>query len=406
MRGSTWVERGPDGRAYYVKRKPELPSIRRTIAEAIHDIRQRNPFFNNDSTTNTAPLAPQPAADASKPMSNSKRKPPSQAQPEMAEREQAPTQPTHVQPSPRNHASFQPQYYHFSGLPPLAPPLVNYGNNQPIGQLPHNTVVMPTHLPHYTAPHPHMYPYVPTGSQALVPQASMLHNNNAQPLQRLPFAHSARPTCSTQVETTQALTNPDGARLKCSICGRLRSPEYQRRHRIAPDQLPPPKICRRCRKEVTDSEDESTDGHGASPYRSRSQNRRGSRHETTRPRSRIRSTSALVRRPVDFDYYADQALSATSDSESFEVERPSRRSSRHRRARPPSIEVIRYVDLPTRPRSRKQLTVYVEDYRSSQDASEEDNTDVRYVDYPARLVRHSSLAIHLPINLTIPGTEL
>jgi len=127
MRGSTWVERGPDGRAYYVKRKPELPSVRQTIAEAIHDIRQRNPFFNNESTTNTAPSAPPPTADALQPKSHSKRKSQPRPQSEMAGREQALTQPTYVQPSPQDHNSSQPQYYHFSGLPPSAPPLSNQG---------------------------------------------------------------------------------------------------------------------------------------------------------------------------------------------------------------------------------------------------------------------------------------
>jgi len=405
MRGSTWVERGPDGRAYYVKRKPELPSVRQTIAEAIHDIRQRNPFFNNESTTNTAPSAPPPTADALQPKSHSKRKSQPRPQSEMAGREQALTQPTYVQPSPQDHNSSQPQYYHFSGLPPSAPPLSNHGNNLPIAQPPNNMAVVPTHLSHYTTPHPHMYPYVPAGSQALVTQASVLHSNNAQPLERLRFPHNAQPTSSAQVGMAPALPNPDGTRPKCSLCGGLRSPRYQWRHRIAPGQLPLPKICRRCRKEATDSEDESTNGHSGSPHRSRSRDRRGSRHKTSKPRSTIRSRSGLGRRPVDFDYYADQALSETSDPESIEYKRPSRRSSCRRRAQPPSMEFIRYVDLSTRPRGRRQMTVYVEGYRSSQDASEEDNTNVRCVEHPARLVRRRFLASHLLIHLTIPGTE-
>lgn len=389
MRSSTWIERGPDGHPCYVKRKPALPSIRQTIAEAIHDIRQRNPFFNKDSpvsaptsaSQHAAPSsASQPATDAPKPETNQKQK--SQLQPEMAQRSRPSVQPPHVHPPSLNQTVSQPQYYHFPGLSPFVQPFAGHGNNQATVQTPNSTAMMSAHLPHYAVPHPRMYPYVPVGIQAPATQPPTQQNNNVQPSGQSSFG---------QTGVTRFPTKPDDLRPKCNICGRFRSARYQWKHRVASGQLPS-NICRRCRKEVTDSENESTDSYEKRSYRRQSRNRLRSRSRISRSRSKARSASKLGHRAVDFDYYADPQLSESSDSQVSQDTGSHHRRSRCRKGRSPDVEVIRYVDLPTRPRSRKRMTVYVEDYRSSQDVSDEDGTDVRYVRLPAGFVCRLHLA--------------
>ena len=44
--GLTWIERGPDGRPYFVRRKPKLPSARELLSNALAPLRESSPLFS------------------------------------------------------------------------------------------------------------------------------------------------------------------------------------------------------------------------------------------------------------------------------------------------------------------------------------------------------------------------
>ncbi|KAK5940479.1 hypothetical protein PMZ80_006894 [Knufia obscura] len=425
MQKSTWIERGADGRPYYVKRRPAVPSLRQKFAEVINDIRSRNPFFNgphvsvpSTPTTPTQPSAPAPTpapqsqahSRASTPKQKSNLKQKWQPQPEMAERSRTPhsnSQTPHPQPYSQPQQPLSHQQFHPFPFPPYAPTQVGNNSN---GQNQQNSALVPSQLAHYAAPHPRMYPYVPSGSQALTHQLTHQPTGGPPPANTTGAmfnpAHTTIPNAPPtappgygpsnpgQFAMNPMSMNPDDLKYKCSICGRFRSSRYQWKHRVPVGQLPGPTICRRCRQEATDSEDESTDSYEERDYRSHSRhrslarNRSRSRGRASRPRSRARSSSR-PKRALDHDYYAAHEPEASSSESDVSVEvRPKRRKSLSRGARSPSVEVIRYVDGPAiqpRPKNRKKKIVYVEDHRSQQELSDdEDEVDVRYVAYPSR----------------------
>lgn len=102
----------------------------------------------------------------------------------------------------------------------------------------------------YLAPHPNMYPIPPP-------------NPTYAPL--LPFELPAG---------ARFINSPDDLKYKCSICSRYRSPNYHYRHPIPPGELPKPTVCRKCRKEATDSEESDEDEERVPRARSRSVRRR------------------------------------------------------------------------------------------------------------------------------------
>ncbi|KAK5084343.1 hypothetical protein LTR05_005419 [Lithohypha guttulata] len=265
MSSYMWIERGSDGRPYYVMRKPAVPSLRQKIAEAFRELRQRPqvPTTKPASAPSSPQLPPAPAntpashssANNKEPKSSLKQKP--QAHPEMA-RSKTPIPTTNAP----NHANFQGQfspYHHLPFVPPFSPPPIHHENIPGAAQNPLSSAV----VPHYNTPHPRMYPYVPAGTQALSAHGPAQHMN-------MPAMHHGGPNTISQasqppnmfapVPHGQNLVNPlhlnaDNPRHKCSNCGRSRSARYRWKHQLTLGGLPGPSICRRCRKEVTDSEE-------------------------------------------------------------------------------------------------------------------------------------------------------
>ena len=404
---STWIERGPDGRPYYVKRKPVLPSLRQKVAEAINEIRSRNPFFNGAQVNAPPSLTPQPTTQSkpvpdqnlpsrtstSRSRPSSKHKP--QAQPEMAERRKDPAQPsTTYQPQSLTQPQYfqWPQYYTpLQAYPPSSQPPPSTTSNVQNQQ---NAALQ---LAHYAAPHPRMYPYAPPGSQALtVPTTGGYHGhtNDIPNLSQPTFPHlptagppgDAHPRLG-QVAMPPVLTNHDDMKHKCSACGRNRSARYQWKHRIMSGQSPKPSICRKCRKQATDSEDESTDSYEEKDHRSQARSRRHSRGRTSRPQSKARSASRSAHRKFDFDYYAfAQPETSSTETDESDQTRPRHRQSRVRRGRSPSVEIVRYVQE-SRPQSRKKKIVYVEDRCDQQELSDTaDQVEYRYLSDAPRFV--------------------
>lgn len=422
MQRMTWIERGADGRAYYVKRRPAVPSLRQKFAEAIYDIRSRNPFFNGPPvsapTSPAQPAAPAPTpgpqsrphSRASIPRRKSSLKQKSQPQPEMVERSRTPahSQTPQSQPPSQSQQSQPHQHFHpFPAFPPYAPPQVGNDSNVQNQQ---NTALVPSQLAHYAAPHARMYPYVLPGNQALIHQPMGRPPPSNTTGATFNPAHTTVPNAPPtappgygpsnpgQFAMNSMMMNPDDLKYKCSICGRFRSARYQWKHRVPVGQLPGPTICRSCRQAATDSEDESTDSYEERDYRSHSHRRRRSRGRASRPRSRARSSSR-PKRAFDFDYYASREPEASSSDSDLSVEiRPRRHKSRSQRARSPNVEIVRYVDGPaaqSRPKSRKKKIVYVEDHRHEPELSDDDDEiDVRYVSYPSRYVLDSRVGPH------------
>lgn len=414
MQRSTWIERGVDGRPYYVKRRPAVPSLRQKFAEAINDIRSRNPFFNEPPvsapTSPAQPLAPTPTpalqsqskSRASTPRRKSSIKEKSQPRPEMAERSRTPTHAHTARPQPFLQDQQPQSHQHFHPLPIFSPYAQPQAGNDSDAQNHQNTALVPSQPARYAAPHPTMYPYFPPGGQALTHQPtggpppanttnatfSPTHSTIPNALPSAPPGYG--PSNAGQFAMTPMTVNPDDLKYKCTICGRFRSSRYQWKHRVPAGQLPGPTICRRCRQEATDSGDESTDSLEERAYRSHSRHRSHSKVRASRPRSRGRS-SGRPKRAVDLDYYASHGPEASSSDSTVSVEvRPTRRKRRSRRARATSVDIVRHIEGTTiqpRPKSRKKKIVYVEDHRGQEDTSDdEDEIVVRYVSYPSRYV--------------------
>ena len=404
MQPSSWIERGPDGRPYYVKRRPAFPSFRQIFAEAFRDLRQRHqPVIDGPGKAPASPEqppapAPTPASRASstnaRPKSSLKHKP--QARPDMAERSNTPAQANRALSERPGQAQQPHSYPAYPTFPPFMQPTGGHDNISGAIQAQQNGAL----VQHYATPHPRMYPYVPPGNHALnMPQ------NGGPPTSYTPMPFGPGQNMSQQQQQTtpagytqQNLTlgamplNPADPKHKCGTCGRFRSSRYQRKHPIPPGQLPGLTICRKCREKESDSDDDSSDSYEDKDYRSlsRSRQRSQSRGRASRPRSRARSSNRYGRKNVEFDYYAarDQEFSS-SDSDLSEPRVPRRYQSRSRRTREPSIAVTRYADGPLiqpHPQRRTKKVVYVEDPRGQDYETDEEEVEVRYVQSYPRLV--------------------
>ena len=194
----------------------------------------------------------------------------------------------------------------------------------------------------FPAPHPNMYPIPPPmnpfPTQPLPLQAYQQH----------PLPPGARMISPPRFPTA------DDLKYKCGVCGRFRSPRYHYKHPIPPGELPKSTVCRRCREEATDTEDEDSDSYEERTPRSRS------RRSVRRARSLSRGYDMLPRR---------QARSSSRNARRVRIveeERPPR-------ARSPGVELVRYVE----PRQQRPVTrtIYVEDdrrHRTSGSSYEDD----------------------------------
>lgn len=418
MTGMTWIERGPDGRFYFVRKRSKFPSARELLSDALAPLR-RNSFsfsrFSRDQRSQPPPhlqtalphaplylTAPHmqsawhrlaspnqdPQAgqrlntEVMKPTTNNNRNRMSRQSeddnPRSILKPQPPTYPVphpSMYPAPPEHvAAAQPPTFGVPYHNPMSSHMqqqIQHLQAQPHGAFPAQPhVVYQTH-PQGTYPFqsrdvysvqrpPGTYTAQSSGIYPLQPPGTY-------PLQPLPAG--ARVISPPRFPTTEEL------KYKCHVCGRFRSSRYHHKHPVPQGQLPGKTVCRKCREKATESEDSlSSDsandraGHHRGGRRSRSRSRAVSaEHGPRRSRSRRpRSRSGVEWSDDEYDEEVEieDVRRSHSRSSSLDVEPllGGRSRSRLRRARSPSVEMIRYVERPPRP-TLTQRTVYVENDR-------------------------------------------
>lgn len=370
MPSSVWIERGPDGRPCYVKKKTAVPSLRKKFAEAFDEIRQRtqqpSSTTQNQSSTQTATAPTQPTSSTSN----------SRSQSDMTNQDNQLAK--NAQPQGQiPHMAYYPGHLQFQAFNPY--------------QFYHNCGAASNPYAAYQRP----FPAVPPG----FPQLAQAQGNSNPTSQATTSAQVQAPTTTvaqqdfmtaaqadaTKLAMAQMTMKPDGLKFKCIICGRFRSSRYHLKHRLASGQLPGPTICRRCRKHTTDSEDETSDSEEDELlYRSRSAVRRRSRSRgrVTRAVSRARASSRAPKHREDFDYYALHSLEdSSSESEDFPARPARRQASRSRKANKGRSKSVRYVDEPLqarRSKSKIRKIIYMQEPDDQSDSTE-DEVEVRYI---------------------------
>ena len=327
--GTTWVERGPDGRPYFVRKKLKLPSTRSLLADALAPKLRSLSLFRypgKDFITMSAPAStplsfPVPTTESS------------------INRSTIPI----MLPSEPGSMMYPLPY---PALYP-APPQTSQENRGPSGQQ-----HLLSHAPQYRFAPPGVYPLGLASNHYLVAQT---------------LPPGARTTSPPRPITA------DDLKYKCGVCGRFRSSRYHYNHPIPPGELPKRTVCRRCRDAGTESEEsyEST-GHTTRYSRNRSRSRsrfsddievrvlsaRDRRRPTRRSPSRLPIKRSLSRgRRLPLRPYNG------SDSLDSELKRLEVTDERRRLARSPSVEVverIRYIDEAS-PRPTTWETVYIEE---------------------------------------------
>lgn len=399
-----WIERGPDGHNFYVRKKQQsgLPSFKAIFREAIHDlIHGPSPFWkdfkraNRERSKSNPATAPFPPYVFPQLVNNPL--PPNISRVSLASSIRRNLPPPVMQPPQDDQNNnntnqprgiLKPEQQRFSAGPNGGPPMSGW---------------TPTAMPLFPPqPYPGMHPGAIQGYGGYPPQTG--YNGHPQvfhPMQNhMPNTNIPRgPTQSpggfqglALPPDARAISPPryptqDDLKYKCAICGRFRSTRYHYEHPLAPGQLPGTTICRRCRNTETDSEDEATesdDSHG-STRRHRRESRHAHRSSFGRSRSRRsrrrRSPGPTQGRIVwtDDDEYDDyeprSRVRTLSRSGSQDGLRRARSRSILRRRRSPSVEEVEYVRQPrTRPTRR---IVYVEDDPAYFSGPEEEEVEVR-----------------------------
>ncbi|KIW23012.1 uncharacterized protein PV07_11246 [Cladophialophora immunda] len=304
---STWIERGADGRAYFVREKSNIPSAKELLSQALLRRSTRSLFSSRDSRQNhhvqcvtatdgplalPAPTSPDPpAASGSHPA------------PPMAPTSHAQPQPVNMYLLPPHHGQNQSDsrdnaHGHECAVNPqtqFIPAPIPPGIF-PIGPFP----------PHPMGPQPPTLfppPPVPFASQS---QSFMAIPSNLPPGIPENTASAQTQPYRPQVTPQGPIVTPADSRYKCEICGRYRSARYHYKHPIQPGQLPGKTICRKCREEATDSEDDDSSDSVQSPrprrHHSRALPRRSSStYKSQRHRSRSRARSRGRPKLIDYD---------------------------------------------------------------------------------------------------------
>ena len=329
--GTTWVERGSDGRPYFVRKKLKLPSTRSLLADALAPKRRSLSLFRHPGKnflTTSAPVSTPlsfPARTTESSISRS-------------------TTPAMLPPQPESvmYPLPYPALY-------LAPPQTSQENRVPSVQ---------QHL----LGHAPQYQFVPFGMYS--PGLTSSHSFAAQPLS--PGARALSPPCAIAA---------DDSKYKCSVCGRFRSPRYHHNHQVPPGELPENTACSRCRDAGTESEESYESTRQTTRYsrnRSRSRGRfsddievcilsaRGRRRPTRRSPSRL----SIVQRSPSRGRRVLLRPHNRSDSLDGELERLEITDERRPGvAHSPGVEVverIRYInEVPPRPTTWE--TVYIEE---------------------------------------------
>ena len=377
---NTWIEKGPDGRPFFVRKKTKLPSTRQLLSDAFAPLRKPSlPFsrsYQRDHYIFPVPMST-PLYLSAPPIP-----PAATSNPHLPQHPPAPTN----SPTSANMNPYYPQSQQQNG---------KNSENNPRG-------ILKPAPQSYPAPSPGMYPapppQVPHGqfpSQVNVnPHLGPPYSPQQFPSQHLPFPtqppgiSQATPLPpGARVISPPRLPSADDLKYKCSVCGRFRSARYHYKHPIPPGHYPGRTICRNCREEATDSEDEaesseSLDDRRHRRRRSRSQRRAMSADvavSRTRSRSwRGRSPSRVIYSDEeDYDYYRRPVRGRSwSRSSSLEVEpiRRATRRARSRHGRSPSVDVVRYVERAERPKLTRRITYIDELPRRTYDYDDMDDS--------------------------------
>ncbi|KAI1627342.1 hypothetical protein EDD37DRAFT_259116 [Exophiala viscosa] len=378
---SLWIERGPNGRPYYVRRKSKQPSTWQLLTEALLPRSSRSLFTSRDSRQNNhvqydpseRPLAlpaprsptPQPAQTTNPPPID----PTSYAQPLPVNMYLVPPQQKRDRSRSKDKDKFarnsngmpQPPQTFFAGLPPPAFPM------QPIPGAAYPIPPFPQPLPFTVPPQP--FPGAPPGA---VPPTMPLQNQLAGPPNLPP----------------QRVMAQGDLRYKCEVCGRFRSTRYHYKHPIPPGQLPGKTVCRRCRDEATDSEEETSSGSSRSTRRQHrarhDRSRNASSHRQKRDASRHRTQSGRRLQLLDNgraryteQYYSDSTSPSSSDRHY---------KDRDRRSRQPSSiheEVVRHTRR-LRLSPVEQRRIHFEDERREGQRHQDGESDSDVYEYETR----------------------
>ena len=365
--GSVWIERGPDGRPYFVRRKPPQPSTRQLLAEALLPRSSRS-FFSRDSRQNNHIQCVDPETRLLMPPPSSSPAP-------------APGLPTAPGPSsPHPSQSQQPQPIAMY----LVPPTQNQNMSEAAGNQPQSIMKpQPQVFPHYP---PNIFPMPmmqqlpaqnPPFNPPFIPQQPFMGQGapfaaappGAFPVQpqqaQQPQQHTVHQPPQRQL--APGLGNPQDLRYKCDICGRFRSARYHYEHPIPPGQPPPKTVCRKCMDKATESEDESSsDGHRSRKTKHRTSRARswksslfGSLRRGSPPR-RARSRSRGKYIDNSYDRYKEPSYSEASSSSLEDAHIPSRQRRYRRPKSPESAFPQRFQNLRLVPQERDVYFEHVE----------------------------------------------
>lgn len=337
---STWIEKDSNGRPYFVRKKSDLSSNDQSLTQAVlprlnitrslfslfRNSNQNNQINKDDAKSCLALPAPNPPDPSSvqAPHPTAPMAPTSNAQPLPVNMYLLPPQSNHnVNESNSNNNSQQTDPFKpanqfvpmpiLHGMFPVPPPPMPTQSQNIFPPMP----FPPQHSP-FTVPSHH----IPAGT---VPVPGQTHGVPSQ-----------NPTISAAPPAQADM------RYKCEICGRYRSAHYHYNHPIPPGQLPHKTICRKCRKEATDSEETSSSESHREP--------RPRRHQTRGPawkyrrQSRSRARSRDLTRLID-EGYSRYSTTSFSESDSSSTDRRASRSTRHKYRRPgtPGTELVRHT---------------------------------------------------------------
>ena len=336
---SVWIERGNDGRHFYVRKKSSRPSVRQLLTETLLPGGPRS-FFSRDSRQNnhvrcenpdTPLIMPRPSSTGPRPAQGTGLPPNHPSSPQA----QPPPQPVTMylvpqsQDVPRPEANETLMQNHIKPQPQFLP-------------YPHPTVF----------PMPAPYPLPGHSLPIVVPPPHFMGNQPpfaAAPPSTFPVQHPLHPMSQHQNHVPAGLAISSDLRYKCEICGRFRSARYHRKHLIPPGQLPAKTVCRRCREEDTESDEQSSSDSDRARHHRRHHSRARSWNpfSTRNPRNRScsqpnRARSSKDRKLVDnkYDRYQDPLYSPReSSSDSDDVRTSGRRARRYRRPDSPDLEV-------------------------------------------------------------------
>ena len=356
--GTTWVERGADGRPYFVRKKLRLPSTTSLLADAFAPRRRSLSLFRyprRDFHVMPAPVSnplPLPAPEKEEAITRS-----------------GSSSSLHQQQQPQQQIMYPIPY------PALMPilPLPFQENQNPYEQermLRHNSQFAPQGV-YPPGPPPYLYhhPYTPYQSGYPVP----------------PAARSLGPP---------RMVTGDDMKYRCSVCGRFRSPKFHHENPIKAGELPSKTVCTKCRRAGSDSDDwyDSDDrrrqySRGRSRGRSRISDELevlidNERLRRSRRPSRVRMLSGSPTRRT----LATRSYYSSDSTDSEEVEIIERR--RQRRPRSPSVEIVertRYVEEVPRPPAVRETAVE-ERVPGRRRSSHEVEYEDEYYDRPRRSV--------------------